>query len=79
MRKYKVEFAQYAGTIKIDSFCNGISFVNAGTTDCTINQFILPAGASLSIDGNENEMDTTVYNVNFATVGLVQVIRKIYI
>jgi hypothetical protein len=79
MKRYKIEFSQYSATIKIDSNCNSISFVNAGTIDCTINQFILPAGASLSIDGNENEIDTTVYNINFASVGLIQVIKKMYL
>lgn len=79
MKRYKVEFAQYSATIKIDANCNSISFVNAGTVDCTINQFLLPAGASLSIDGNENEIDVTTYNINFASVGLVQVIKKMYV
>lgn len=79
MKKYKVEISQYSSNIKIDSNCNSISFVNAGTVDCTINQFILPAGASLSIDGNENEIDTTIYNITFASVGLIQVIKKMYV
>jgi hypothetical protein len=46
-----------------------------------INNFNLVAGASLSIGGNENEIDTTVYQLNFqgATNGNVAVIKKIFI
>jgi hypothetical protein len=41
----------------------------------------LIAGSSLAIGGNENELDTTVYQLNFNgnTNGNVAVIKKIFV
>ena len=79
-RKYKIELAQYQQNYNLISNCNNITFINTGAISVQINQFILVAGASLSIGGNANEIDTTVYNISFsgATNGNLIVIRKIF-
>ena len=57
----------YAGPFTRIFFCNSILFVNSGTGNVFINDvFTLFPGASLSLDGNQNEIDTTVYKVAFA-------------
>ena len=65
-RKYKVEFTQYSEqNIQINSNCNAITFINNGTTlPIIINNILeIPIGGSIAIEGNENEIDTTVYNL----------------
>jgi hypothetical protein len=79
-RKYKIEINQYQQNFNLISNCNNITFINTGAVTVQVNQFTLVAGASLSIGGNENEIDATVYNVSFsgATNGNLTVIRKIF-
>jgi hypothetical protein len=81
MRKFRTEFVQYTSDSTIFSDCNSLAFINNGTIAVTIDKFSLPSGASLSIDGNENEMNTTQYRITFngASNGLITVIRKYYI
>jgi hypothetical protein len=80
-RKFRIELYQYQQNTSIGSNCNNITFINNGVATIQINNFNLVAGASLSIGGNENEIDTTVYQLNFqgATNGNVAVIKKIFI
>jgi hypothetical protein len=79
-RKFRIELYQYQQNTSIASNCNNITFINNGLTTIQINNFNLVAGASLSIGGNENEIDSTVYQLNFqgATNGNVAVIKKIF-
>lgn len=79
-RQYKIELNQYQQNYNIVSNCNNITFINTGAIAVQINQFTLVAGASLSIGGNANEIDTTIYTVSFsgATNGNLTVIRKIF-
>ena len=79
-RKYKIEISQYQQNYNIISNCNNITFINTGAISVKINQFTLVAGASLSIGGNANEIDTTIYTVSFsgATNGNLIIIRKIF-
>lgn len=79
IQQYRTEIAQYSETIKIDGNCNAISFINNGTVTVYINKYPLLAGTSLSIDGNAGEIDKTMYNIDFPTVGLVTVVKKIYL
>jgi hypothetical protein len=46
-----------------------------------LNNITLAIGASLSIEGNENEIDVTQYTLNFgtATNGNVLVIQKMFV
>jgi hypothetical protein len=81
MRKYSTEFLQYNADSTIYSNCNSIAFINSGTVAVTIDKFVLAAGASLAIDGNENEQNVTSYRITFggATNGVLTVIRKFFI
>ena len=81
MRKYTTEFLQYNADSTIFSNCNSIAFINSGAVAVTIDKFILAAGASLAIDGNENEQNITTYRITFggASNGVLTVIRKYYI
>jgi hypothetical protein len=79
MKKYILDFQQFGTNNNIVSQCNAITFVNTGTTDVYINKFLLSAGASLVVGGNENEIDTTVYIFYFTGgIGNLSVIRKYY-
>lgn len=77
--KYSFEFIQYSATIRIPSNCNVITFINNGTIDCKINTMPLLAGQTLELAGNENEIDTTEYNIDLgsATNGSIWVIKKV--
>jgi hypothetical protein len=79
-RKYRIEIQQYQQNYNVISQCNNITFINNGAINVQINQFTLVPNASLSIGGNENEIDITVYNVSFqgATNGNLIVIKKIF-
>jgi hypothetical protein len=41
----------------VTSMCGDIMFVNQGTTDATINNMPLPAGASITFGANANELN----------------------
>lgn len=80
-RKFRIELYQYQQNYSIASNCNNITFINNGASTIQVNNFNLVAGASLSIGGNADEVDTTVYQLNFngATNGNVSVIKKIFV
>jgi len=79
-RKYRIEIQQYQQNYNVVSQCNNITFINTGSINVQINQFTLVPNASLAIGGNENEIDTTIYNVSFqgATNGNLIIIKKIF-
>lgn len=79
-RKFRIELYQYQQNYSVASNCNNITFINNGASTIQINNFNLVAGATLQIGGNESEIDTTVYQLNFqgATNGNVSVIKKIF-
>lgn len=81
MKQYKIELLQYHQTTQISSGCNSITFLNTGTIDVQINQFVLVPGAGLEIGGNDGEIDTTQYSINFggATNGNIAVIKKMFV
>ena len=81
MQQYRTEFLQYSSDTTLFSNCNSLAFINNGAVAVTIDKFSLAAGAALSIDGNENELNTTTYRIslNGATNGVLSVIRKYYI
>lgn len=71
MKKYEVNFLQYSKQqIVQPKNCNTIQFVNNGTSNVIINQSatIIP-GASLNIEGNENEIVITPFNISFSGAG----------
>ena len=76
--KYKIEVMQYNTTRKIAAACNAITFYNSGTITVLVQTIPLVSGATLSIQGNANEIDLTEYQIDFgtATNGVLTVIRK---
>lgn len=79
--KFKNEFELLTKPTVIQSMYNAITFINASTaiTDIvTINNLPLNPGQSLSIEGNNDEIDTTVYSVGMgtSTTASVWVIKK---
>jgi hypothetical protein len=80
-RKFRIELYQFQQNTSLASNCNNITFINNGAATIQINNFNLIAGSSLAIGGNENELDTTVYQLNFNgnTNGNVAVIKKIFV
>jgi len=49
----------------VQSNCNSIIFYNQGYSSVNIDQLILTPGASWTIDGNNNEINKTIYNIIF--------------
>ena len=82
-QKYYVETKVYYTTANIGSDCNEITFINSGTTALVIADVPLQPNQSLRISGNRGEIDTTQYQLAFATPintgNLLIVIRKLYI
>ena len=82
-QKYYVETKVYYTTANIGSDCNEITFINGGTTALVIADVPLQPNQSLRISGNRGEIDTTQYQLAFATPintgNLLIVIRKLYI
>jgi len=80
-QNYNTQFQviDQSGTVRSD--CAGITFINTSLIDTiTVNTFPIKPGASLSIDANENELDTTVYQVKLGTdPNTLWVIKKIYV
>lgn len=76
--KYKIEVMQYNTTRKISSACNAITFYNNGTITVLVQTIPLVVGATLTIEGNANEIDLTEYQIDFGTNtnGVLTVIRK---
>jgi len=80
MKKYNVTFQVIQASGKVPSFCNSITFNNTSTIDTVlINGMPLAPLQSLSIEGNENELDVTDYNVVIGTdPNTLFVITKIF-
>jgi hypothetical protein len=82
-QKYYVETKVFYTTANVGSDCNEITFINNGTTNLNVADVPLGPNQSLRISGNRGEIDTTQYNVTFAspinTGNQLIVIRKLYI
>jgi len=79
MKPYRNEFKVYNTDDVIESDCNSIAFKNDGTANAVINGITITTGNSVSIDGNANEIDRTIYNLSFGTgTAQLTVIRKLY-
>jgi len=81
MRYFKTELQEYTqNQTDVDSFCNDIIFYNKCTVTIFVNGFPIDPLGTLSISGNEGEINTTKYKISFnGTAGSVYVIRKKYI
>jgi hypothetical protein len=81
-RQYIVDIQFYAGsqinTIPVG--CNAILFINTGTANVVINGvLVITAGEFFAIDGNQDEVDMTLYRFFFQGAGTqgLTVLRKI--
>lgn len=76
-----IEFVQSPGPLTNKNFAE-VTFVNLSPTVTAVlnNQFPIAPGASIGFNGNENEIDTTFYNISFTggTVGQLYAICKFY-
>lgn len=81
MTKYIIILQQYQQSTSFVPGSNAITFINNGASVVLLNNIPLAVGASLSIEGNINEIDTTQYTLNFgtATNGNILVIQKMFV
>jgi hypothetical protein len=81
--KYYIEVKQFTTTANIPSDCSSITFINYGSNNVDISGIILTQGQQLTIEGNVNEIDTTIYQAQFSTSisvnNSITVIRKLYV
>lgn len=82
-QRYKIDVLQYNASNQVFSNCADITFYNTGTNDATINNgLVLSPGQSIVFSANNDELDTTIYNISFQNNGKLNsliVFRKIYI
>jgi hypothetical protein len=81
--KYYIEVKQYTTTANIPSDCSCITFINYGSNNVDIGGIVLTQGQQLTIEGNVNEIDTTIYQAQFSSSvsvnNSITVIRKLYV
>jgi len=81
--KYYIETKFYETNFKVSSDCNDITFICLGANNVTIQGVPLVQNQSLRFTGNRGEIDTTQYEIQFASAfaagNLVAVLRKMYI
>jgi hypothetical protein len=65
--QYEFQVLNQSATIKSD--CNGVMFINQSTIDTVqVNGTPILPGQTLSLNGNENEIDETIYNITLVAV-----------
>lgn len=81
--KYYIETKFYNTNFKVSSDCNDITFICLGANAVTIQGIPLVQNQSLRFTGNRGELDTTQYEIQFASAfaagNQVAVLRKLYI
>lgn len=82
-REFKTETQAYHAPkdTDVDSYCIDILFFNNCTGTIYVNGFPIANNATLTITGNENELNTTKYKIGFngQLTGTVYVSRRKYI
>jgi hypothetical protein len=80
-RQYITETKVFSASSQTDTNANSIIFVNQGTSNVTVDGFLLTPNQSWNITGNENEINVKVYTFNFSGAGVNQltVILKRYV
>lgn len=69
MTRYYIGFKVFTVADYCSSECNAITFINNGTNNVILNNSMtLTPGQSLSINGNECEIDETKYLINFSSM-----------
>jgi len=64
-QQFYLETKIYITNSRISSNSNAITFINTGSVNLTINDLTLAPGQSFGVTGNDNEIDTTQYNLVF--------------
>lgn len=67
--KYEWHPQEYTTAQQVETKCNDIFFVNAGTSICYINGYPLAAGTQLVWTGYTGEMNIGYINISFAPGG----------
>lgn len=80
-KKFITETKIFSQSSQTDTNANSVIFVNQGTSNVTVDGFLLTPNQSWNITGNENEMNVKVYSFNFSGSGVNQltVIFKRYV
>ena len=80
--EYNIDMQTYTQSGKIVADCNGIEFINVGTSNVLINSTLpLAPQGSWSVDGNSLETDRTPYTITFDNTGINNCVvnRKLYL
>jgi len=80
-KKFITETKIFSQSSQTDTNANSVIFVNQGTSNVTVDGFLLTPNQSWNITGNENEINVKVYSFNFSGSGVNQltVIFKRYV
>ena len=80
-KKFITETKIFSVSSQTDTNANSVIFVNQGTSNVTVDGFLLTPNQSWNITGNENEVNIKVYSFNFSGSGVNQltVIFKRYV
>jgi hypothetical protein len=80
-REYITETKIFSSSSQTDTNANSVIFVNQGTSNVTVDGFLLTPNQSLNITGNVDEINVKIYTFNFSGAGTNQltVILKRYI
>lgn len=80
-RKYITETKIFQASGQTDTNANSVIFVNQGTSNVTVDGFLLTPNQSWNITGNQDEVNVKVYSFNFSGTGTNQltVILKRYV
>jgi hypothetical protein len=80
-KKFITETKIFSASSQTDTNANSVIFVNQGTSNVTVDGFLLTPNQSWNITGNENEINVKVYSFNFSGTGVNQltVIFKRYV
>ena len=79
--KFITETKIFQQSGQTDTNANSVIFVNQGTTNVSVDGFLLTPNQSWNITGNRDEINVKVYSFNFSGTGVNQltVILKRYV
>ncbi len=79
--KFITETKIFQQSGQTDTNANSVIFVNQGTSNVTVDGFLLTPNQSWNITGNRDEINVKVYSFNFSGAGTNQltVILKRYV
>jgi len=79
--KFITETKIFQQSGQTDTNANSVIFVNQGTSNVTVDGFLLTPNQSWNITGNRDEINVKVYSFNFSGTGINQltVILKRYV